>query len=95
MAGIGTARRYYLLKGREAEARGEDGLALVWWSKQDALSGTDLPADFPSKTALAALRYTKVEDLKGENVSADIAELTAAGLPRKEAQAVIAALEDL
>lgn len=95
MAGLGTARRYYLLKGREAKARREDSLALAWWSKQSALSGTDLPEGFPSKTALAGLRYTKVEDLKGESASADLAELTAAGLPRKEAVVVIAALEDL
>lgn len=94
-SGIGTVRRYYLLKSRAAWAKGDDGLARTWEGKQTSIQGTDLPEDFPSRSALAALRYTTVEDLKGASTGADLAELTAAGLPRKEAAAVIAAMQEL
>lgn len=99
MSGVGTVRRYLLLKERTAWEHQEEALALAWRGKRAETPGTPLPATFPALAELAALvpSYTMVEDLKGPTPeqSADEAELIAAGLSRKLARAVIAALEDL
>lgn len=99
MSGVGTVRRYLLLKEKAALKRDEESLARAFRGKRNAESGTDLPATFPGLTELAAATppYTTVEDLKGPTTerSADVEELRAAGLQRKVARAVIAALEDI
>lgn len=46
-------------------------MASLWQTKQEAESGTQLPDDFPSRSALVAVGYTTKEDLDG----ADCAEL--------------------
>jgi hypothetical protein len=94
-SGVGTIRRYYLLKSQAAKAAGDESLKRTWWAKQSEVPGTGLPADFPSKAALAALRYTTIEDLKGDEVQASVEELVKAGLPRREAALVIEALPEL
>lgn len=101
MSGVGTLRRYYLLKAIYWHQMGpeEDGLYLAWIGRKQEVPGTDLPADFPllSKLAAALGKYTTVEDLKGptQEQSVDIEELVLQGFDRKEAAAVIAAAEEL
>lgn len=79
--------------------RGDEEIALAFRGKRALEPGTDLPSTFPALAELAAATpsYTMVEDLKGPTIerSADVAELVSAGLRRKVAQAVIAALEDI
>ena len=60
-------------------------MAAVWQAKQEAEPGTDLPADFPSLSALQAAGYSTDTDLDG----ADLTELRAAGLSNRAAQAVL------
>jgi len=89
-AEIRSARRYYLLKRREAAARC-DNLEQAWQAKQEAEPGAALPSDFPHIEQLQACGYTADVDLDG----ADADELVDLGLTTREAQAVLAALEDL
>ncbi len=98
MAGVGSIRRYYRAKEEAAARAGHVGLMLFWrWKAQNAHPATELPDTFPLLSRLTALGYTAIEDLKGPTLeqSADINELTRRGLARKEAAAVIAAMEDL
>jgi hypothetical protein len=99
MPGVGTVRRYLLLKEQAATQRGDEEIALAFRGKRMSEPGTNLPAGFPGLTELAAVTppYTAVEDLKGPTIerSADVEELVAAGLPRKLAREVIAALTEL
>lgn len=89
MGEVRLPRRYYLAQRlRAREALLEEG---VWQAKQEAEPGTELAADFPSAAALEAAGYTTVEDLDG----ADVAELRRAGLTRRQAETVIAAVAPL
>lgn len=77
--GVGSPRRYYLLKAQVAEARDDVGLAAAWRAKHDAAPGRALDASFPSFAELTAsmndggdpnglrgnARYSTVEDLTG------------------------------
>lgn len=93
MAGIGTLRRYYLLKRITAKALGDLALSAVWHAKQEEQPGTELPATFPSKSKLSAVGYVAKEDLVPD---ADADELmTYAQLSKREADAVIAAMAAL
>jgi hypothetical protein len=95
VASVGTRRRYYLLKAREARARDEEGLALTFEGKQREVAGTPLPALPPAiTTKLAAAGYLVREDILAEDGrGADEEELQVdAGLSKKEAAAVLAAL---
>ncbi len=85
---IERPRRYYLLKGREAQCRGDSGIASAWYAKQLEQPGTTLDAAFPHKAALAAQHYVAVEDLDG----ATIEELQQAGLTAAQAAIVLAAI---
>ena len=87
MATLNTPRRYYLQKRRKARAL-SDATEMVFQAKQDAEPGTPLAATFPHLTQLATAGYTTTEDLDG----ADEDELVTAGLTRREAQDVVAAL---
>jgi hypothetical protein len=83
---IKTVRRYFLRKSQELDRRWLPSLAGAYRAKQDATSGTPLPATFPFYDRLAATRYTTREDLDG----ATLEELmTFVGLNRREAQAVL------
>jgi len=65
-----------------------DGLEFVWLAKQLELPGQALPDGFPHRARLADAGYSTVEDLEGVTVK----ELQQAGLSRREASAVLAAL---
>lgn len=64
----------------------------VWRSKQEALPGTDLPADFPMRSALATAGYTAREDLDGATAD-ELRQFTT--LNQREAEAVVAAFANL
>lgn len=81
-------RRYYLLKARAARHLEDDGLARAWLAKHDAMPGTPLPDDFPSRQVLIAAGYTAAEDVDGITIT----ELLDLGLSLKEADAVLRAL---
>lgn len=83
-----SPRRYYLLKRRHAETHGDAELASSWRAKQEAIYWPALPSDWPTRSKLSAVGYTTVRDLDG----ADLDELTALGLTRVEAQAVLDAM---
>jgi hypothetical protein len=89
-----TPRRYYLLNRFALRDTGQVGLSSVFRGKQEAEPGTALPAELPSRDTLVAAGYIAVEDLAaGALDGADAEELFRyAGLNRREAQAVIAAL---
>lgn len=83
----GSLRRFYLRK-RLAASREDSSLTDVWKGKQEAESGTALPADFPSRAALVSAGYSTAEDLDG----ADTDELrNNAGLHAAQAAAVLTA----
>lgn len=84
-----TPRRYYLAKRRYWLALEEWAAAGVWRWKQEQIAWPDLPAAFPARAKLIAAGYTTVRDLDG----ADLDELTTLGLTRREALAVLAAME--
>ncbi len=89
---VNTARRYYLLKRLAAALAGDEELAAVWRSKQEATTGTALPEGFPLAAKLALAGYLVAQDLDG----ADEGELaTNADLSSREALAVIAAIAAL
>lgn len=91
MASVNNLRRFYLLKRLNALAI-DDDVGLIWRGHQEEQESTPLPADFPSKTKLAAVGYTAVEDLDG----ADSAELLRwASLSKSEATTVLAAVAAL
>lgn len=86
-----SVRRYYLHK-RLASRLLCDGLDPVWQAKQEAESGTPLPADFPLRVQLAKAGYTTTEDLRGATAS----ELwRGAGVIARDATTVLRALEKL
>ena len=76
------------MKRLEARRDGDYALSDTWQALQEDQPGTELPDDFPDKTALAAVGYVAGEDLTG----ADTNELvTYAGLSTRAADAVLAA----
>jgi hypothetical protein len=88
MAEFTSFRRYCLDKRISAMRVGDDAIASLWQSKQEAQAGTALPADFPSRSKLVAAGYTTNADLVG----ADVRELRDyARLSKREADSVIAA----
>jgi hypothetical protein len=92
-SGIGSLRRFYLLKRITAQQLDDLALASVWHSKQEEYpAGTLLPAAFPFKAELEAVGYVATEDLVG----ADTDELIYyAALTKRQAEAVIAAFAAL
>ena len=89
---IVSPRRMYLLKSQAARLVSNTGLELIWRGKQLAEPGTNLPDDFPSKSALATAYYTTVEDLTGAGTQELVTE---ARLSTKQADTVIAAVAAL
>lgn len=98
-SGVGTVRRYLLCKERMALEEDREEIALAFRGKRTEGPGTPLPDNFPARAELAAATpsYTTVEDLTDptHERTATVDELVTAGLKRKQAQAVIAALEEL
>ena len=88
MAELRNVRRYYLQRRRYWRVRDETSLAAVFQSKQEAEPGELLGLTFPHRSALSLLGYPTDADLDG----ADDDELVTAGLTRKQAREVIAAL---
>jgi len=90
--GVPGYRRYLLIKRQNAVTDCEDGLAITWEARQRAVAGTELPAGFPGKVALAEGNWVLTyEDL--DQIS--IEELTEFyGLDWATAQAVLAALPE-
>lgn len=64
----------------------------MWLSKQRALAGTELPADFPARAELIAVGYETVEDIDGAT-SGELRQY--ARISPKAAEAVIAAVAAL
>lgn len=92
MSEFRTYRRYCLMKRFVANRAREYANAQLWQNKQEAEEGTDLPSDFPHRSALEAAGYTTKEDIIG----ADDVELNdVAGLTLSAAAGVIAAAEAL
>ena len=89
LTSINSPRRYYLLKRQVASLR-DESIEAQWHAKQIEVVGTVLPSAFPFLSLLGTF-YTTVEDLNGANVE----ELRDFGLSRREAEAVIAAVEPL
>lgn len=88
MSEVRRARRYYLLQRLAARDRCEPGLEAALRGKQEEISATLFPADFPSKAKLEDHGYYAVEDVDG----ADSNELRErVGLSESQSQAVIAA----
>lgn len=85
---LGSARRFYLSKRRQALDVGDTGLAGVWRAKQEAQPGAPLPGTFPAAEALSTAGYTTYEDLQGASVN----ELVGAGISLTDATAALAAL---
>lgn len=86
---VNNARRYYLLKAQwHAQTIEGAGLAAAFLAKQQAVTGTALPADTPALTQLAAAHYTTIEDLTG----ATLDELVAQGLSMQQARAALQSL---
>ena len=79
-------RRIYTLKAFEAD---DDALGSAWYGRRAELPGTELPADFPARAVVLAAGYAALEDL--DDVTVD--ELVRRGLRRRQARAVVAALE--
>jgi|WetSurMetagenome_2_1015567.scaffolds.fasta_scaffold831661_2 hypothetical protein len=91
MSEVRSYRRYCFLKWRIQKALGE-GTAEVWRHEQLKTSGTELPASFPSRSALVASGYSTVEDIDG----ADAGELLEyAGLGQTQAAEVLTAVARL
>lgn len=86
---IENPHRYLLLKAHAADRRGDGELAATWRGKHQGLAGTALAADFPLRARLLAAGYQHTEDITG----ADEHELVEAGLTRREALQVLAAIE--
>lgn len=89
---IRNYRRYCLLKRQEAKVNDDTALVSLWQGKQEAESGSELPAAFPYRERLAACFYTTEEDLDG----ADVAELSDLGaFTRREANRILSAFNAL
>lgn len=82
-------RRAYLLIALTAKDRGEDGVWYVARGQQQAIAGTALSTALPGYDRLIAAGYSCTEDVAGARADELI---TAAGLNRSEADAVIAAV---
>jgi hypothetical protein len=78
-----------LLQAIEAKLRGEDGLYFGLINKQAEFAGTALPTSLPGYDRLIAAGYLCTEDVVGA-MSDEL--IRVAGLNRREADAVIAAL---
>lgn len=91
MSEVRNKRRYCLLKriAFRRQNREDD----VWATKQAAIPGTALPADFPHLATLNTAGYSMREDLDG----ADVPELRRAAptLDKRQAEAVLAAFAAL
>lgn len=85
-------RRYCLLKRQEATINENTATAAVWQAKQEAVSGSDLPASFPYLVRLAACFYTTEEDLAGCTVG-ELSDLGA--FTPREAQQILTARDAL
>ena len=86
--GIGSLRRFYLLKRLTARDLG-DGMDGIWRSKQEEVVGTPLPAEFPFRSRLSEVGYVAKEDF---DIGIDADELVKyVLLSPREADVVIAA----
>ncbi len=84
-------RRVLTLQAQGADDR-ESELGPTYRKYRDTeVSGTELPADFPSRAQVLTAGYAAVEDL--QDATED--ELAKRGLTRKQARAVIAAVAAL
>jgi hypothetical protein len=83
------ARRMYLLLALDAKTRDEDGLWFNLRGRQQEFSGTPLATTLPGYDRLIKAGYTCTEDVVGALADELI---KVAGLNRREADAVIAAL---
>lgn len=91
MSTVGSPRRYYLLKSREATKRRDGALASAWRALQlGQPGGAALPATLAGYAALTAAGYVATNDVVG----ADEAELRDAGLSPSDARDVVAAYPD-
>lgn len=89
---VTSYRRYCLLKRQLATVNEETAMAGLWQAKQEAESGSELPANFPLRVRLAAAFYTTREDLDG----ATVAELSDLGcFTTREATTILAAFTAL
>lgn len=95
MSDILTYRRYLHSERMNAKARGDKELESVWRAKQEAQTGTAIPASVPFTDVLLLGGYEALEDLSG----ADACELVTMtnlsgvmGLTFGEAQQVLAAV---
>ena len=88
--GVPSVRRYYLLKRRAALAVGDTLWAGIWRYKQESIPWPALPSVFPARAKLTAAGYATVRDLD----DADEQELRALGLTRREAAAVLVAMQE-
>lgn len=91
--GIGSLRRFYLLKRITARKLDDLALSAVWHSKQEEIAATELPAGFPKKTELATAGYVALEDITTECDADELIQY--ADLSRRDADAVIAAFAAL
>jgi len=82
-------RRYYLLQALEAKRRFEDGLWFTMRGRQQEIAGTALPPSTVRYDLLTAAGYLAIEDIRGARAEELI---KVAGLNRREADAVIAAV---
>ena len=85
--GVGTLRRYKLLKAQALERAGEPGLADAYRAAHARAPGTPLPATFPHRDALAAAGYAALEDVDGA-APKELRER--AGLDARAAKAAVA-----
>jgi hypothetical protein len=89
---VPTHRRYCLLKRQQAVLEEQTATAQLWQVKQEAESGTALPADFPLRARLVAAFYSTSEDLDGCTVG----ELSDYGcFTVREAETILAAVAAL
>lgn len=90
MSTLNSTRRFYLLKRLHAKRLTDDSEG-IWRGKQEAIAGTNLPADFPLLTRLESAGYTTIEDLNG----ADARELRVSCFTAEESERILAALAPL
>lgn len=83
-----THRRYLFAKSRALRAQGEEAVADALDAKRRSEPGTEIPAAFPSRSAVLGAGYLVLEELDGETQS----ELESSGLTPSQAALVLAAL---
>lgn len=86
--GFKSMRRVYLASARHFAQSDQHATADVYRAKQQAIAGDPLPENFPHLARLAELGYSTFQDIDGANAD----ELTAAGLPRHQANEALARL---